>query len=345
MRNLIGLENMVGQWNLVLSREIKTLLRLDAPYVYFRAARDELDRIEKEEGVSLVKETPLETINAVYGYFVKAGFFTEARAESAGTDELGREVCEFYEKECRTFDLSHWNLCASVCASPLCLCHNMIRAALYVGFSLAVDVFDTRLDEGAKEEFVKAALVAEEMQGGRNVTLFDDMKNYRAGFDTVSRAIEMSIDAIVSIDEKGRIMLWNQAAEKLFGYTKEEAVGMDVTMLMPEDIREKHSKGVERFLRTGETEIIGKVVDIEGRDKSGELIPLEMSISAEKIGGRWTFMAIIRDVRVRKKLEDELRTRLVEMERVMKLMVGREIKMEELRREIADLRNRTALMK
>ena len=72
--------------------------------------------------------------------------------------------------------------------------------------------------------------------------------------------------------------------------------------------------------------------------KDGTRFPLELSLSAREMDERWTFIGVIRDVTLRRKLERELEQRLTEMERMNKVMVGRELKMEELRKEIRKLR-------
>ncbi len=160
--------------------------------------------------------------------------------------------------------------------------------------------------------------------------------------DNYRMAIEISLDAMVAADESGRITLWNPAAEKLFGYAKQEAVGMNIDVLVPEELRERHRNGKERFLSTGQGTIIGHVVEVEGLSRDGSLVDLEMSLSAEKVEGRWVFMAILRDDTARRRLEAELKTRLVEVERLARTMVGREIKMEELRKEIAALKKKVS---
>lgn len=347
MRGFKDTNRMMGLWNEALSREIKTLFQVEAPHVYLEAAKMEIERIEKEEGVSFVKQTPLDTINAIYRYFTGAGFFEEAGAVLQGEkDERGREVYELYERGCLTFELNHWRLCEGLCASPVCIAHSMIRCALHTGFSLSMDLLEDRIEEGTKEEFARIALKPESVRELKPLRLIEEMKKDKAELNRISgeyrKAIDMSLDAMVSAGEEGRIALWNPAAQKLFGYSEEEMMGQDVSVLVPDALRQRHRQGMERFLKTGEGGIIGRVVELQGLCKDGTVIPVEMSLSAERVDGRWVFMAIIRDDRVRKSLEEELKTRLDETERFTRLMVGREIKMEELRREIAALREKLA---
>lgn len=154
------------------------------------------------------------------------------------------------------------------------------------------------------------------------------------------RAIEMSLDAMVAADEDGKVTMWNPAAERLFGYSQEEALGSNIELLVPPGFKDRHRGGMKRFLLTGEGPIIGHVVKVEGLRKDGSTMPIEMSLSAERVEGRWVFMAILRDDAERRRLEEDMKERLVEVERLAKTMVGREIKMEDLRKEIARLRNK-----
>src|SRR4030065_263398 len=81
-----------------------------------------------------------------------------------------------------------------------------------------------------------------------------------------------------------------------------EAIGADVVRLVPPGLRERHRQGMERFLSTGQGAIIGRVVDVEGLRSDGSLVPVEMSLSAERGDGRWVFMAILRDDTARRRL-------------------------------------------
>jgi len=168
-----------------------------------------------------------------------------------------------------------------------------------------------------------------------------DIAELKSLSDKYRRAIEISLDAMVGADETGKITLWNPAAERLFGLAAHEALGTDVGRLVPPELREKHRQGVERFLATGRGAIIGHVVEVDGLRGDGTKVPVEMSLSAERVDGRWVFMAILRNDTTHKKLEGELKSRLIEVERLARTMVGREIKMEELRKEIALLKKKS----
>jgi len=79
-------------------------------------------------------------------------------------------------------------------------------------------------------------------------------------------------DGIVAIDRKGKVILFNEAAVKMFGYSPEEVIGQPLTMLLPEQYITKHIGGVSRFFETGETTLIGKTIEMEGSRRDGEPI-------------------------------------------------------------------------
>jgi PAS domain S-box-containing protein len=114
-------------------------------------------------------------------------------------------------------------------------------------------------------------------------------------------------DAIITIDTRGKIVFWNHAAEEIFGYSADEAMGKVLTFIMPERFREAHREGLERIISTGESGIIGKTVDRVGRRKDGAEFPVELSLAAWKTQEGVFFTGIVRDVTRRKRAEEEIR--------------------------------------
>jgi PAS domain S-box-containing protein len=115
------------------------------------------------------------------------------------------------------------------------------------------------------------------------------------------------LDAVVIARlSTGRIVMWNAAAEKLFGYAEQEVVGESIEMLMPEPIAHVHRVGLERYLRTGHGLIAdaGAPVEMPARRKDGEGIRIELSLSEiqDQRGERFA-VAVIRDATQRKQLE------------------------------------------
>jgi len=123
-------------------------------------------------------------------------------------------------------------------------------------------------------------------------------------FRTVFDAVK---DAMITIDENGRITLFNPAAEEMFGWNNEEISGKPVELIMPEKYREKHGESVRSYFSTGKPDgAIGKTLELRGRRKDGSLFPLELSLSAGQNRNEKFALGVIRDITLRKRAEEEL---------------------------------------
>ena len=116
-----------------------------------------------------------------------------------------------------------------------------------------------------------------------------------------------SVAVIVTIDQDGKVVTWNPAAEKVFGYTKAEMEGKPVTLCMPERYREAHNEGLKRAVETKQNKIIGTTVELQGLRKNGKEFPIEMSLGTWTQGGIQYFSAIILDITERKAAEKKLK--------------------------------------
>jgi PAS domain S-box-containing protein len=114
-------------------------------------------------------------------------------------------------------------------------------------------------------------------------------------------------EAMVVIDEVGRITSFSSAAERLFGYAAEEVEGQNVRMLMPNPHRDAHDGYISNYLRTGERRIIGFGRVVNGQRKDGTTFPMELAIGEAIANERRIFTGFIRDLTSRHKIEEELR--------------------------------------
>ncbi len=122
-----------------------------------------------------------------------------------------------------------------------------------------------------------------------------------------SRAIlETTVDAIITIDARGTVESFNQAAEKIFGYEAEEVVGRNIKMLMPEPYQSEHDMYIERYHETGRQNIIGIGREVTGRRKNGTLFPMDLAVSELQLEERKIFTGIIRDITDRRVLEQRV---------------------------------------
>lgn len=107
---------------------------------------------------------------------------------------------------------------------------------------------------------------------------------------------ESAMDAFITIDERGRIGLFNSAAERMFGYAESEVSGKNVNMLMPSPYHEEHDGYLENYFRTGEKRVIGLIRTLEGLRKNGEKFPMELSVGENFIEGKRYISGVIRDI-------------------------------------------------
>lgn len=113
-----------------------------------------------------------------------------------------------------------------------------------------------------------------------------------------------ALDGIVMLDDRGLVAFANRAAARLLGYTDNEFLGLDLhAHIIPPKQRKKASLGYRKFARTGRGIVVGTTVSLDAVRKNGEPIPVELSISALDMNGRWHAIGVLRDMRGRKHME------------------------------------------
>lgn len=122
----------------------------------------------------------------------------------------------------------------------------------------------------------------------------------------VRKLIETTQDAVISIDRKAQIALFNPAAEKIFGYGAGEVLGKKVNMLMPAPYTGEHDGYIARYERTGEKRAIGKIREVAARRKNGEIFPIELSVIEIDGSNGVRYVAYIRDVSEKAQLQSQL---------------------------------------
>jgi two-component system sensor kinase FixL len=126
-------------------------------------------------------------------------------------------------------------------------------------------------------------------------------------------------DAMIVIDDRGIILSFSAAAERLFGYQEAEVTGQNVSMLMPSPDRERHDGYIERYLRTGERRIIGIGRVVFAQRKDGTTFPMELSVGEATGEDRQLFTGFIRDITERERTQqqlEELQSELIHVARV-----------------------------
>ncbi|MBI1912662.1 MAG: PAS domain S-box protein [Deltaproteobacteria bacterium] len=173
----------------------------------------------------------------------------------------------------------------------------------------------------------------------RTAWVEDERKKAEASEGRFRALLESATDAVIGIKPPGEIYIWNKKAEEIFGYSSSEAIGAVLhQLIIPRKYREKHAEAVKIFFSTGTGNVIGKTVELEGLRKDGVSFHLELSLSAINVQGAWHSLGIVRDVTERRRIEEEIRQNLDEVERMNRLMIGRELKIVEMKKEMVSLK-------
>jgi len=120
--------------------------------------------------------------------------------------------------------------------------------------------------------------------------------------------IESALNAIVIMDAHGIIIDWNHHAEKMFGWSKQDAIGQRLEMLIiPPRFRKLHNQGLDHYLRSGEGPILKKLLEQTAVRRDGSEFPVELSVSPLKLGNSFIFSGFIHDITARKQTEKQIR--------------------------------------
>jgi diguanylate cyclase (GGDEF)-like protein/PAS domain S-box-containing protein len=125
--------------------------------------------------------------------------------------------------------------------------------------------------------------------------------------EVLRRLTTAANDAVVMIDENDAVTFWNQAAEKIFGYSEREAMGRKVhDLIMPERYRSAFAAAFAIFSETGRGQFVGQSREMIALRRGGEEFPVELSVSAVTVKGRWHAIGLVRDITDRKHAEEAL---------------------------------------
>jgi len=132
--------------------------------------------------------------------------------------------------------------------------------------------------------------------------------------------LEALADAVVACDAKGAIVVWNAAAERLFGYTRAEAMGQSLDLIIPERLRARHWEGYDKTMATGHTKYGHDTLRVPAVDKSGRAMSIAFTVAMlfKDDGKPGTIVSVIRDETQRFADERALKKRIAELEAAAK---------------------------
>lgn len=124
----------------------------------------------------------------------------------------------------------------------------------------------------------------------------------------IRKIVDIALDAVITIDERGLVTGWNPQAEHIFGWRIDEVIGQSLTTtIIPPRYREGHERGLRHYAETGTGPVLNKRIEITALDRTGREFPVELAITPMHLDGQTIFSAFLRDITERKQAEDELR--------------------------------------
>ncbi|MCH8498157.1 MAG: PAS domain S-box protein [Marinobacter sp.] len=189
--------------------------------------------------------------------------------------------------------------------------YTAMHAALFVGDASLAEVVDEQ------QQFNLAVVVAiVTIIIGLLITALNTLVRYRELYrrsrETTSHLeaiFDTAVDGLISISDRGIILSYNKAAERILGYPASWAIGRNVSVLTPEPHRSKHDSYLRNYLTTRQAKIIGQGREVEAQHRDGHLVPIRLAIGESRIGGISTFVGFITDITERRALESAMQER------------------------------------
>ncbi|HVE77557.1 MAG TPA: ATP-binding protein [Gemmatimonadaceae bacterium] len=200
---------------------------------------------------------------------------------------------------------------------------DLLALALFGGVAVWLSAVGASLQErrrGAEAERDRASALAEELQA-QAVELEQQTEEARALAEELEESasaarasearatavVESALDCIIMMDHEGRVIEFNPAAERTFGYPRAQAIGRPLAeLIVPPSLREAHRRGLQRYLATGEGPVMGRRIEITGMRADGTEFPVELAITQIALPGPPVFTGYLRDLSERKRAEEAL---------------------------------------
>ncbi len=144
------------------------------------------------------------------------------------------------------------------------------------------------------------------MESNEHPTSGSGSEATRDGFNRA--LLDSALDCIIAMDASGHVTEFNPAAERVFGYSREQAVGQELaSLIIPAAVRERHRHGLRHYLETGEGPVLGRRLEVTALRADGSEILVELAITALREKGQPAFVAYLRDITARTKGEEASR--------------------------------------
>jgi PAS domain S-box-containing protein len=190
------------------------------------------------------------------------------------------------------------------------------RAGLHAGFGfpvrsprgvLGVMEFFTREPRDPDESLLATMRVLGN-QVGQYIARRRAEEEVRASESRLRAMLEAALDAVVTMDARGRVTGWNHAAEAIFGYSAADATGREMAeLIVPPPLRDNHRRGLARYLETESPVVLDRRLELTGMRRDGSEFPVELTITRIGLPGPPTFTGYLRDTTERTRADQELR--------------------------------------
>ena len=169
-----------------------------------------------------------------------------------------------------------------------------------------VEFFTGEARELDSELLATMAMLGDQI--GQAIERRRDAERLRAARTWHQAMLDAALDSVVTIDDDGRVVEFNAAAERTFGYRADEVVGRDMAeLIVPPELRARHREGFARFHETGVPHILDSRIELTGMRADGSTFPVELTITRIDLPGESGFAGYLRDITERKEAEEELR--------------------------------------
>jgi PAS domain S-box-containing protein len=163
------------------------------------------------------------------------------------------------------------------------------------GYGIAVSFADLTARRAAEQ-----AVREREVAAARAAELSTGEARHRA-------ILEAALDGVISIDERGRLTYINPAAERIFGYRADEALGRELAeTFVPPSLQDAHRRGLARYLATGRASILGRRIEITAMRADGSEFPAELTVTRADLAGAPAFIGYVRDITERQRAKEAL---------------------------------------
>ncbi|HET7051275.1 MAG TPA: PAS domain S-box protein [Solirubrobacteraceae bacterium] len=170
----------------------------------------------------------------------------------------------------------------------------------------AIEMFCSRVHEPDEELLETMAILGSQL--GQLIERGRAEREVRESNERRRAILEAALDCVITIDERGRVVEFNPAAERTFGYRSDEAIGTEMAeLIVPPALRGRHRAGLSRLLATGEHRIIDRRLELTGMRSDGCEFPVELTVTRIDLPGPPLFTGYVRDITERKRAEAELR--------------------------------------